>query len=318
MKQDYSYSVNNWFKDFPRVFKMTCGPNITELEGPWVEDTQLDLIQTPLSKVHQGSYTIGSRLPDYQVIFTDSGSDTDFKIKYIEYGWGTFIRAVNESNYFLQIEKYCELWSGYNGKCIFFKKFETLPTTIETYHNLTGVTSPSSSPSPSPSPGTPDPETGINYNPVIDPETGLYPNPAYFVLPDQLDLSYYCPGMIEAALPWCDPPINYIEGQPAYTKFYQVGMQSQFPGLITKYMSGTGFFFLMIAGAPDKNGFYFIFWRDWAVVTGYIREGPYLIPIVVEGVHYPAILYMHSIIYGGEEVVGILRDAYFRAGGELF
>ena len=194
MKQEYSYSVNNWFKDFPRVFKMTCGPNITELEGPWVEDTQLDLIQTPLSKVHQGNYTIGSRLPDYQMIFTDSGSDTDFKIKYIEYGWGTFVVLDNEPNYFLQIEKYCELWSGYNGKCVLFKKSEVLPTPIETYHNLSGVSSHSSSPSAS--------------SAIPDPETGLYSTPAYFVPPDQLDLSYYCTGMIEAALPWCDPPIN--------------------------------------------------------------------------------------------------------------
>jgi len=282
---------------------MTCGPNITELEGPWVEDTQLVLTQTPLSKVHQGDYTIGSPLPDYQIIYTDTGSDTDFKIKYIEYGWRTFTILANEPNYFLQIEKYCELWSGYNGKCIHFKKSEVLTTTIETYHNLSGVASPSSSPSRSPSQEVPE---------------GLSPVPGYNIPPDQMDLSYFCRNMIEDALPWCDPPINYVEEQPAYATFYQVGMQQQFYDMIDRFpWYGTGGWGQASYIAPEKFGFYLLFYDYEWIVVGWYTENGLQYPIYEAQWVIGYAFYIHSIIYGGEEVIYILRDAYIRSDGEL-
>ena len=47
MKLTYPKTLNVWFKNYPRVLKVTCGPNITELEGPWVEGSILLLQQTP-------------------------------------------------------------------------------------------------------------------------------------------------------------------------------------------------------------------------------------------------------------------------------
>ena len=259
---------------------MTCGPNILELEGPWVEDTEIQFVQTPLSKVHQGEYSIETLLPDYRMIYTDSGSDTDFKIKYIEYGWGTFIQFPDEPNYLLQIEKYCELWSEYNSKCIFFQKIETVSTNLSKNFNLEGDSSPSAS---------------------IEPPT---PPSA----PDEVDISIFCEKMILDYLPWCNPPINYIEGQPAYATYYEVGIAKLHYDLISGWAGwyGTGGYSYLIKMAPDKYGFYMIFYHDvwdWDILD-YRKLIGY-------------VFFMHSIIYGTEEVIDILREAYIASDGEL-
>jgi len=305
MKKDYSYSVNNWFKDFPRVFKMTCGPNIVELEGPWVEDTQLILTQTPLSKTHQGSYVITSPLPDYQMIYTDTGSDTDFTIKYIEYGWGTFIILPDESNYFLKIEKYCELFSGYNGKCVLFQNIETIPTTLETNLNLAGVSSPSPSATPS--------------APITDPDTGLYV-PRWDLKPDQIDLSYYFPTIVRDYGTWCDPIVEFSYDIHPIASFYEVGMQSIFyewladpnaPAYNQNQLINS--WYTSFIRAPERAGIYIIVYRfDW-VVVGW--NG--IIPIYEMEFYIDYVFFVHSVIYDGEEIIPALRDALLRERGEI-
>jgi len=291
MKEDYSYTVNNWFKDFPRTFKMTCGPSIGDLEGPWEEDTQLVLTQTPLSKVHQGSYNVGSRLPDYQMIYSDTGSDTDFKIKYLEYGWGTFITLPNEPNYFIQLEKYCELRSGYNGKYILFQKIETVPTTLNSNLNLSGVSSPSPSATPS--------------APITDPDTGLYV-PRWDLKPDQVDLSYYFPELIAAYGTWCDPIVPYVDGQHPVASFYEVGMQQQFYDWLDNQYTAPLYsqnqnimwWYSLFVRAPEREGIYIICYRPDLGLQNYV-------------------FFVHSVLYGGQEIIPALRDAYLREQGEL-
>jgi len=291
MKEDYSYTVNNWFKDFPRVFKMTCGPNIVDLEGPWVEDTQLVLTQTPLSKTHQGSYNVGSQVPSYQMIYTDTGSDTDFKIKYLEYGWGTFIVLANEPNYFIQLEKYCELRSGYNGKYILFQNIETIPTTLNSNLNLAGVSSPSPSATPS--------------APITDPDTGLYV-PRWDLKPDQVDLSYYFPQIIQNYGTWCDPVIEFSWSIPIIASSYEVGMQQQFYDWIDDQFSAPLYtqtqsimwWYSLFIRAPDREGIYIICYNQDLGLQNYV-------------------FFVHSVLYGGEEIMPALRDAYLREQGEL-
>jgi hypothetical protein len=300
MKLDYSLSVNNWFKDFPRTFKMTCGPEIGELGGPWVEGSKLILAQTPNSKIHYGVYQEGCHLPEYRIIYTDTGLDNDFKIKYVEYGWGTFVKT-NDPNYSLQIEKFCEIHSGYNGIVKLFTKTGIVYTRIPKETAVYG-------------PQNPD------YEPIVDPdpETGYG---SYI----QFDLNLYTPyigiaGVINFYGKYAEPPLIYIPGATISATWLQIATQTD---ILNRYadlsqpnydcywfagVQGVGYPFALesyLYRAPDRNGLYHVFQKMYWGITDYL------------GVEPQYAFFISDIYYNGEEVTDRIRQSRINAPSNL-
>jgi hypothetical protein len=87
MKQPYPVSIPIRFEGYPSAFKLICGAGIP---APLSYGSRVILSRTPRCGVVQGSYVSGASLPDYAMIYSDTGSDTDFTFKCSDYGWGTF------------------------------------------------------------------------------------------------------------------------------------------------------------------------------------------------------------------------------------
>ena len=305
MKTDYARSVNNWFKDYPRTFKLTCGPNIQEFGGPWMNGSQLILSQTPLSKIHQGPYLEGAHLPDFQVIYTNTGDDDLYQLKYKEYGWGSFLSTLVDPNYFLQVEKFCELWSGYNGIVKVFKKVVNYSTQIPKSTNLSGPERPEIDPIP----------LFKDYM-LLEGDVLRYPD--HWLRPDQVeDLSFYLYDLIRIYGRWCVPQVSYVVGKILTASYYQIGIQPQFTGWIEGTITLPPWFHqgqwqsewnLSLVCAPDRPGIYMFWFRFDLLGEGDI----YYIKAYLDYAYY-----VHSILYGGAEMVQELRRACLRERGEF-
>lgn len=129
MKLTYPSTVNQWFKDYPRILSVTCGPNITELGGPWVDGSQLTVFQTPLSLTHRGQYIDGAILPEYKVRYSDNALETGWTVFMIVSGYGYFFELTT-GNYWLNVDKNFELISAYNDKHLVFNTNDILYTNI--------------------------------------------------------------------------------------------------------------------------------------------------------------------------------------------
>jgi len=99
MKKNYPVSLPVRFEDFPSMFKVTCGQLIP---SPYSFGSRVLVQRTPLCGVVQGQYVEGSALPEFAMIYSDTGSDAAYDLKLSFYGWGTFY-VVNTG------DKYCAL-----------------------------------------------------------------------------------------------------------------------------------------------------------------------------------------------------------------
>ena len=134
MKLTYSATVNQWFDGYPRVLRITCGPSIVELGGPWVDGSVIELFQTPLSKTHIGQYIEGAILPEYKIRYSNNGLETGWTIFLKVSGYGYFFTKNTEEErdiyYWLNLEKTFEVISSFNDKHLVFRKSEMLSTSI--------------------------------------------------------------------------------------------------------------------------------------------------------------------------------------------
>lgn len=308
MKFEYSQSVNNWFKDFPRTFKLVCGPSITELGGPWTAGSRIILAQTPLSKVHDGTYATGCHLPDYKIIYSDTGLDDDFKIKYIEYGWGSFLKS-DGANYFLLVEKYCELISGYNGVTKVFQLTKTTTTQIPKTQSLYGPVNP-------------------YVPPVVIPKYDGWLEQFYKEF-NNIDFGYYVNQLILAYGSFANPKIetggwseedNDVFGheRPTLTigeielhnslfnDWFAPGSTSSWPFLF-HYANSNWWRDLDVnyAYAPDRFGIY-MFFIDVSLGGQYVIGGPANYIVYTNLVHAMLIT---EIIWRGEDITRRLRDS---------
>lgn len=80
------------------------------------------LYRTPLCGKVQGEYTAGAELPDYAMIYSDTGTDTEFDLRISFYGWGTFFQQNSSDTYcHLEIRKGTKVECG-----SLLKKFEVI------------------------------------------------------------------------------------------------------------------------------------------------------------------------------------------------
>ena len=129
MKLTYASTYNQWYDGYPRLLSVTCGPNITELGGPWVDGSQLTVFQTPLSLIHRGQYIDGAILPEYKVRYSDNALETGWTVFMIVSGYGYFFE-LDTGNYWLNVDKNFELISAYNDKHLVFNTNDILYTNI--------------------------------------------------------------------------------------------------------------------------------------------------------------------------------------------
>ena len=176
MKQNYPNSYNMWLRNYPRMLRVTFGPSVSLLEGPWVNGQQLILTATMLSKKQEER----ANKIYLRAIYTDTGEEHPFAIKMIMDGWGTFIYDDNVDNYWLVTEKMFRINSAYNGKTFSFHRMADIYTQVSKSIEIPYLTVPSKAPvviepptppeeeeNPSPSPGdgtTLLPPTEINHN----------------------------------------------------------------------------------------------------------------------------------------------------------
>jgi hypothetical protein len=121
MKENYPISVHCSFSDFPPMIKIICGPDIPL---PFSYGSRVVMAKTALCGVVQGSYIDGEALPDYFMIYSDTGEDDAFNLKLSFYGWGTFyVAKIDDAYCHLEIRKGIKVESGSISK-----KFEVKDT----------------------------------------------------------------------------------------------------------------------------------------------------------------------------------------------
>lgn len=157
MRLTYPNTLNHSYAGYPTVLRVICGPNITELNGPWVEGSVIYFFQTPLSKVQIGPYFDGALLPEYSVRYSDTGSESDYNIFLRVSGHGFFYEG-DSGNWKLSNNKIFEIVSGYNGKHLVFTSQDLIYTNI-----------PRDTPIPPNPPPTPPPKPPPNVPPTPEP-----------------------------------------------------------------------------------------------------------------------------------------------------
>ena len=106
-KEGYPASLNCWLRNYPRYIKVTFGPEMDNLDGPWGNGSTILLERTGFDSPDTNP-VVGEIPPDVKVNYTDTGSETSWIFRISMYGWGTFFSNHSGSNYFVNIEKYLE------------------------------------------------------------------------------------------------------------------------------------------------------------------------------------------------------------------
>jgi hypothetical protein len=136
MKENYPISLPLRFAGFPAAIRMICGEKIP---APYSYGSRVLLYRTPLCGEVQGEYISGAALPDYAMIYSNTGSDTDFDLRISFYGWGTFFQKKSDDTYCtLEIRKGTKIECGSLSK-----KFETIDlweTKVLASTNLSSLT----------------------------------------------------------------------------------------------------------------------------------------------------------------------------------
>lgn len=200
MRGKFPSSLNCWLKDYPRAIKITCGPAISLLEGPWVAGQEVYLFATPMSKQWDPSipqYSI-ENLGSLQAIYTDTAMDDYYTLKLTMEGYGSFLYDENVANYWLAKEILFKIKSHYNGKTFSFHHLDDIYTMIPNTVEIYGIDVPEQDPIYV----DPDPDDGDN-------DTGQQPPPAY-ALPTAISHAQFARPLIQYYASLSIPAFTYI------------------------------------------------------------------------------------------------------------
>lgn len=92
MQFEYPASAHCDFADFPVGLEVRLGARAGEAVAGASLGTRLGLAQTPHSGFVQGVLSPGSPLPDLAMVYSDTGSDSDFSLKLSFDGFTSFYR----------------------------------------------------------------------------------------------------------------------------------------------------------------------------------------------------------------------------------
>jgi len=100
MPQFYPLSLYCRFEGFPARTRYTCGRAFDALPlCPYSHGSRVECRTTPLSGQIQGELVMGSDLPLYEIIYSDTGSDEEFGLKTSSYGHGIFYLDSEDAAY---------------------------------------------------------------------------------------------------------------------------------------------------------------------------------------------------------------------------
>ena len=217
-KRGYPESLNCWLKDFPRYLKLTCGPEMSNLAGPWSSGSVILLERIGFDDPDTSPVT-DEVPPNIKVSYSDNGTDVGWIFKISMWGWATFVVPSTLSNYIILKENYFSIESTYFDT-IEFRRVSFHETQIPKATSIASVTVPekiihvpSSVPSDPPTPKDPIPS-------AYGPESGLitgYWNlwgesrnkSSSFVGSETLDLSVSGFRQLDAAGSWGGYLIKY-------------------------------------------------------------------------------------------------------------
>lgn len=111
-KLGYPASLNCWLSSYPENIRVTFGPEMENLAGPWANGSKIDLIRIGFD-APDTSPVEDEVPPDVKVTYSDNGTDVGWVFKMGMYGWGTFFAKAAEDNYFILLEKWLEFESTY-------------------------------------------------------------------------------------------------------------------------------------------------------------------------------------------------------------
>jgi len=111
-KLAYPVSLNCWLRDYPRLIKITFGPSMDDLDGPWTDGSVIYLERIGFD--NPDTSPVAGEVPlDVKVAYSDNGTDTNWIFKISMFGWGTFFSKSANPNYFVSLEKWIEFESTY-------------------------------------------------------------------------------------------------------------------------------------------------------------------------------------------------------------
>lgn len=95
----YPQSIPCAFDGFPAALDIRLGDLGGDIVTGASLGTKFTLLRTPLCGIAQGVYAAGAPLPEYSMIYSDTGSDEDFTIKISFIGHGTFYKYTSTDAY---------------------------------------------------------------------------------------------------------------------------------------------------------------------------------------------------------------------------
>jgi hypothetical protein len=201
MRYGASQTLNCWLKGYQRQIRLTCGPAIVLLEGPWVEGQILYLNATPDSEQFKNYYTEYTKEKYWlQAIYTDTGSDFQFGIKLIMEGYGTFFYPTNAPNFWLFVEKFFKIKSWHNGKTFTFSRQSNLYTNIPKTTEIPDIYIPPDPPIWNPPP--PGGGGGGVQPPIPPPD---------YLPPDEIDQTEFVRHLVRQYQPYAYPKYPFNE-----------------------------------------------------------------------------------------------------------
>lgn len=99
MNLPYPQSIPCFFDGFPPALEIRMGASGGDIVAGASLGSKFTLTRTPKCGVPQGYYVVGSALPEYRMIYSDTGSDDNFTIKVSFIGYGTFYKYTDNDTY---------------------------------------------------------------------------------------------------------------------------------------------------------------------------------------------------------------------------
>jgi len=125
MNLPYPQSIPCSFDNFPVALDIRLGKLAGSLISGASLGSKLLLYRTPKCGVAQGDYVTGQALPEYRMIYSDTGSDDDFNFKMSFIGYGTFYKITSADQYLrFQVFKAIAIETAAAGELVFGDTFD--------------------------------------------------------------------------------------------------------------------------------------------------------------------------------------------------
>jgi len=125
MNLPYPQSIPCSFDNFPAALDVRLGHLASSLIAGDSLGSKLLLYRTPKCGVAQGDFAVGSALPECRMIYSDTGSDTDFTLKVSFIGYGTFYKLTSSDTYLrFQVYKAIAIETPTAGEKVFGDTFD--------------------------------------------------------------------------------------------------------------------------------------------------------------------------------------------------